>query len=1825
MSVEKERTTEEGEMLLRDPEIVQLVRNKVLELRKKLLDLGRRNPLVHINFRPTSMSVIRIVDELPDVLRFKLNSGQSMRLVSLPALGNDLPDEQTEEFKSAVFIAQKEDQEYREAVGALDPAKQDYAEREQALDRDLRDRVRKQLGLPERQTKDNTSLSKHALAHGISPDFILPHPDQEHDDGRHQDNDIQTLMLPERLTRVGKRIVEKGRSFERETGVSVLHAVFGVLEWKPPFDTKSYISPLLLQQIAIERRQSPSGAEFFVSGTDSSAVNSTLKQKLQSEYQLVLPDYAGGDIEAYIAEVREIAPQGWQWEVRREVVLGVFPSSKMAMFNDLDPDKRSLATSPLVAKLLATVGVSDGTYAETHDTDAKDVARRVQHLVLDADASQFSVLVDVAAGKNLALEGPPGSGKSQTIVNLIAAALFDGKKVLFVAEKLTALNVVKSRLDAVGLGDFVLPLQVGRAARDAVYDQLAQRLSLHLEQASFANDFDRKKAMLDERRTTIQRLLDVLGANFAASERTVHEVLGWSIATAQVRATLPSAVRNLNIYSIRSLDRAGVAQILTNANTFAQQIAHSHSMPRLWIESRATVVGPEESEDLAELAGQLANGLEEYKQSMSDSGFAEVLAQESFSPEIKPAAKIIQQVAAAPASFDFDVLEELIDLDYREQTTEMLGDIDALNAAMTKVAKSLKDPVNPRLGDQLLAALTFAGKNDRRLSPRHFREKAEGLAEERNSLERLIQIAEPIEKEWTANTPLSEIQAAARSLLAFSEAVQRPTVADPQADLEAIAADLAREIDRLTKELQRLKRTLPGAGMGRSDASEVRDAASIIKNAGTLSWLSRDYKSALALYVEELGGSKANRRGRMANGLFNYADYLDRLEAFETDRRYTHSLGDIFNGLETDLRAVDQLVALYHQIDLISGDDPKLRSQLRLADLTPLRAIAESSDLPNETLQQFKERAGAIERDHEYTKLMLAETEEHLAIFKTGEEITLEALEDICRAKAEVERLGKKIERSSARSLLEGGAADPVERSRFIATQCAFADQLDLLPHKSTLLQMLRSADLGHLGNSASTLAETYTELEDCAGELAKRLDLPADQTSVEALAARIADLREASQDHESLLRHGEVIRAEAKLRDCNLDLLVDAAKSGDVSSDPEQFVSFAEAIIAGNMANAAIEVHRDVLYAERGHDLDRIRAEFAQLDKQLIELSQRLVRQHLLHTAKPPRGINVGKKSSLTDLALISNELQKTKRRLSIRDLTHRARSALLELQPCWMMSPQSVAQYLQGDAEFDLLVVDEASQMTPENAMGAISRARQVVIVGDTKQLPPTSFFQKMLDDSETDQDLVEDSESVLEMANNTFAPPRQLSWHYRSRHPGLIAFSNRWMYDNRLTVFPRATEDDTKFGVSLVEVDGLYIARRNIAEAKAVVQAIGRFMREQPNRSLGVCTMNIDQKELIDEEFEFLRDRDRAIQKYVERWEEKNNGVEEFFVRNLETIQGDERDVMFISTGFGPEQPGGKVHQRFFPITTAKGDRRLNVLFTRAKEQIVTFTSLKPTDVNADPIKSKGVQMFRNWLEYSKTGHVADLQNPGPSTESPFEDHVIRQIESLGCEAVPQVGIAGYRIDIGVRHPDWPYGFVLGVECDGATYHSSRSSRERDRLRQEVLEGLGWTLHRIWSTDWFRSPKGELDRLKQRIDERVEYLQKQDRPEPRRAFVDEEEHGLAAANEDATSAPAAVEVAQEASLELLEPELQLPIQQSDRKTVGVGSKVKIEHLFAGGEKMVLTLIAGENDPENGLLSVDAPLGEALLDAQEGDKVEYQVGRYIREARILSVEKPT
>ncbi|WP_406305367.1 DUF3320 domain-containing protein [Streptomyces sp. NBC_00885] len=462
-------------------------------------------------------------------------------------------------------------------------------------------------------------------------------------------------------------------------------------------------------------------------------------------------------------------------------------------------------------------------------------------------------------------------------------------------------------------------------------------------------------------------------------------------------------------------------------------------------------------------------------------------------------------------------------------------------------------------------------------------------------------------------------------------------------------------------------------------------------------------------------------------------------------------------------------------------------------------------------------------------------------------------------------------------------------------------------------------------------------------------------------------------------------------------------------------------------------------------------------------------------------------RRTSVGQAAVIRKQAELKGRHMPVRRLLKETREVVRLVKPCFMMSPLTVSQFLPPDFEFDVVIFDEASQVLPQDAVNAVYRGKALIVAGDQKQLPPTSFFTAagVSDDGdEWDEDANDVFESILDMCKASgVLRGLPLRWHYRSRHENLIAFSNHDFYDNSMVTFPGALEQGPDIGVEFIKADGVYDrggSSDNPLEATKVAQRVIHHFDTRPEHTLGVVALSKAQAEAIEEAVQKARAARPDLDHHF-----TEGRLDGFFIKNLETVQGDERDVIILSVGYGPDHRG-KMDSRFGPINREGGWRRLNVAVTRARRRMEVVASFHGGDLPDSANKS--VQHLKRYLQYAQHGPAileTAAADPDAAPESPFEEEVIDVLRGWGYEVQPQVGVAGFRIDMAVRHPGAPGTYALGIECDGAMYHSSRAARDRDRLREAVLRDLGWKLHRIWGTDWYRNRRDAMARLRAAVE--------------------------------------------------------------------------------------------------------------------------------------------
>lgn len=631
-------------------------------------------------------------------------------------------------------------------------------------------------------------------------------------------------------------------------------------------------------------------------------------------------------------------------------------------------------------------------------------------------------------------------------------------------------------------------------------------------------------------------------------------------------------------------------------------------------------------------------------------------------------------------------------------------------------------------------------------------------------------------------------------------------------------------------------------------------------------------------------------------------------------------------------------------------------------------------------------------------------------------------------------------------------------------------------PIKSKLLQGYEFLDASKLSVAADRLQGELSAISELQEQMAKG-GLVLDEAH--ALSRTVNDLSQIRDQAQKLKAWAEWNTAKAAAESIRLGLLCECLEARTVL--PEDAESQVLTEFCDWLAPRLIDADENLIKF-KAIEHEHLIEEFRLLDQQVAETTSQYIAAQLAQTAP-----DINSPEHAEHFGTLSRELQKKTRHKPVRQLFEDMGERLLDLCPCMMMSPLSVAQFLPYDFNaFDLVVFDEASQITTWDAVGAIARGKNVIVVGDPKQMPPTNFFNTSVGDGSTDE---EDLESILDQALAARLPHLRLMGHYRSRHETLIAFSNSKYYDNTLITYPSSETKDS--AVTLHRVEGVYAkgkGRNNPIEAKAVVAEVVRRLTDPKlnDQTIGVVTFNTDQQRTIED----LLDEARRNRPQIEPYFEAKDDYDPVFVKNLESVQGDERDVIIFSLSYGPTEPGGRtMSMNFGPLNKSGGERRFNVAITRATTEVVLFSSFDSHMIDLSRTSATAVEHLKHYLEFAERGPIALAQqstaNYGVDQfDSDFEQAVAWALRDKGWKVQTQVGVSKFRIDLGVVHPDYSGAYLAGIECDGATYHASPSARDRDRTRHAILENLGWRLVRIWSTDYFQDPDAVIERIHDRL---------------------------------------------------------------------------------------------------------------------------------------------
>lgn len=1495
-----------------------------------------------------------------------------------------------------------------------------------------------------------------------------------------------------------------------DTGLWTLYMAMGTLTWIDPVDEKKYRSPLILVPTSLQSPGPRMPAE-LVLGQEDVVVNPALVLKMQG-LDLDIPreidlDEAG-KMDEYIGTLRRLVSKRTGWGVGGEVYLSYFTFHKEAMYRDLMDNMDMVMASEQVQALAmsgqANTAVSFAFEPLGDDTIDEKSPPESARQVLDADASQRAAIAAAEEGRSFIVDGPPGTGKSQTITNIIASLIPEGKSVLFVSEKAAALEVVKNRLEEVGLGSYVLELHSHKATRKEVAEELSRALQARPKGPAPLSDTAVRK--LKKARRDLSGYAAAMNQVREPLGLSVHDAIGWvsmyedlgairpcdgdlSAMSAGDLADIQDAAAELGrawrpalqgphflwreVMSHSSLhyelgaaaDAIQQLRDITSSNAPVMQAfgwdrpsdaryllcllqkwqARPNAVPLDWL--RLPSITP--VRDCAETTKQTLEALR------GTQALAERLAGETW-----------RLLGATPPSRDFAALQHAT-----EALTPAVPPVDGMRTASMAEARDRVMEALQRLGDMLDNCRILA-PNLGLLDPRTS-EDVDALIE----VERLSRSGHRPEGSWLktevdgqVETGLQRLQQANQSCCETQEAAApyftgKVLELDPQA-LHVRFQNIHRGFHKLTSDYRQDVRALAEAS-----TPGIKGKANIGNLPLAVAW-----QAALAdreAVEAEFAGLIGPRYQREAT------DWASLHDALSTARSIAAAAeNSVLESLMTAIgngATLDPANAATAQAISVARDELKRAAANPAQPWIPESLLALSlSDQQSwlevvathlaQGISLVEGTAAVAERPFTFAAALEA---------RESVERALEAAAAFDALAADAESVlttafgGRDTDLDDLEACLEwtGSLRAVASTRRPSGPEDRFTDEQVKALEDSIPSPALERA-ITHHEASLRAVCEAFSPAR--GRELWEQLD-----TWVEGpeLLAEMQD-DSAGQDEWFAYQHALGELEPWGLRGVVAALAESRFPAGDVPP-----------VITREVMRRWIDQvleHEPILRDSRAQDRDAIAKEFRDLDRQLVATTVSRVIEEA-NAFRPT--------STVGQAGIILAEGRKKRRHMPIRELLARTVDVTLGIKPVFMMSPLSVSQYLPPDLRFDVVIFDEASQVMPEDAVNCIYRGTSLIIAGDEKQLPPTNFFELGTGDGdetwEEDQSSARDFESVLSIAKGCGAfTSLTLKWHYRSRHEALIAFSNNRFYQGELITFPSSQAEGPSVGVEYFLVkNGVYDrggSRRNMNEARFVAERIVHHYDTRPGMSLGVVAFSQAQAEAI----QYALDEVTLMRPDLES---KFGGsrLDGLFIKNLESVQGDERDVMIFSVGYGPDVDG-KLTMNFGPINRDGGWRRLNVAITRARYRNEVVASFAASQMSASNVRS--VNEFRRYLDFAAHGMSAlslDDELSLGDAESPFEESVLSWLRAEGYHVTSQVGSSGYRIDMAVHHPQHPARFILGIECDGVAYHSSQTARDRDRLREQVLTGLGWTLHRIWGTTWYRHRESEQRRLKEAIE--------------------------------------------------------------------------------------------------------------------------------------------
>jgi hypothetical protein len=1512
---------------------------------------------------------------------------------------------------------------------------------------------------------------------------------------------LDTDAGPDDLAAALRALMRRSNQEYLDRGLRVLYLAFAALTWADE-DQARYTSPLLLvpaRLVAAAPQQPP----VLEPTADDPVINPALCRKLSARGITLPPadELAELPLDRLLATIRDAVAGRDGWHVSEGAVLSCFSFANEAVYRDLLDHEDLAAAHPAVRALAA--GGPDGAgrglvfdEIPEHEIDSR-AAPETTPVVLDADASQRAAIAAALDGRSFVMDGPPGTGKSQTIANMIGALLHAGKTVLFVSEKAAALDVVRDRLAGAGLGAYLLELHSHQATRKQVAASLAKALDTVPVAPPPMPPMDVDTAR--KRREQLTAYAEAMNRTREPLGYSLHEIIGVianQSAVPDAPATGRAPVGDLTVEAFSEIRQTAAAlaaawRPAAQGRSFIWRgVTERGSLDaRLYQAASAleTLAGMTKlNETLAEVTGLTRP---------SDAGalaglLSHLLAWPPGVPDEWLTASAFEPVEAGVAHL-----------------AATLGEIAACEDQASRAAGAPWSAIPqsgmlPPVDGGALAGLAPPCADPGGLTS----EQISGLS-----------------RAFAADADMLQEHLGTLSGLASMLGLRPPVTFGDAADLLAVA-DLAGEPDRP----ERGWLSVPGYQAASEAGRTLYDAHRALARAAadasayfTPEALQHDVYGLAHRFEDEHQGlgklSAEYRADKRAVAAFTREDIVretayqqlplaaawqsavEALAAAEVS--YAPLLGRYYAGAATDFDRLGR--ALTHAADAVHrahGQDLRKAAGHIGADALPNPAVTAIAAEARQALSAWQASLAPRPATAGRPELLNG-TVADAATWLRAHLGPLHAAGAFTHQVSEV--AGRPLTFGQARHLVTLREAADAMHERLAAQDAAFRDlcgdlyaggETDVTALRAALdwARRLRTMITGgtgplipaHLKAAESAMPTPRLPAADDAWRQARdalmaafdpdrRADLIAELDDYGDTADLLTVMFDDSGGRDEWHTYQA---ARASLAAHGLDVAVDFCIAEHV--EPAQVPQ----VIERALLQEWIEHHigtDPALATVRGPERDALVGEYQELDRALISAAA----GDIIRACNARRPL-----SDADEAAIIHQEAEQKAGHLPVRVLIERTRHACQAVKPCFMMSPLTVSQYLPADLRFDVVIVDEASQVSPADAIGCIYRGGALILAGDQRQLPPASLSGSAAgnggDEWQEEPADAADPESVLDLAKGSGAyRSLALRWHFRSRHEALIAFSNAAFYEGRLVTFPSRNSDGPNVGVELFWDEGTYrrgTSRDNPDEAARVAERVIHHYDTRPGLSLGVVAFSEAQAAAIEAAVSRARQRRPDLDRLF-----TGDRLRGFFVKTPETVQGDERDVVILSIGYGPDE-NGQLTMNFGSLSRPGGWRRLNVAVTRARYRTEVVSSIRAGDIPGS-ITGEGPRQLRRYLDYATSGlpALAPGARSGGDAGSPFVESVINVIRSWGYALTPQVGTAGYRIDIGIHYPSHPGVYALGVECDGHQYHSARAARDRDRLREKVLRDLGWNLHRIWGTSWYRDRTGEERRLQAAIE--------------------------------------------------------------------------------------------------------------------------------------------